>query len=448
MAALSQRLLGTPAGTLNLDPEELLSRTLEADGRPIILLYDEADVYCTSNDAGTNVGRALFNSLEAARRDLAPRVALLAAGGLALFGLRESLGSNFVSRAAWIPMEPLRRSEMEALAAPLFVRDPVLGPTVIDGLSVMSGRNAALTTYGLQCLWNDQGNPPTIDAIVDAYSAFSDRYPGFARDFWKSLNDPSLSNVPLDVWRSIVRHTGPVPRESLLTAISGRNPIAMNLDDALRMLEAAGLIEVNGPRGADPLAVSPQQSILALQFLSERSGSAEFSVRLSADLVVLLEHIQSLGADYYRPSTGIVQESVFSATLTIGLRQLGWDVEREAIRAAGRTDLRIRSPGKDDTGIVEVKIWGRNDYQRIHEQVCSYWSADVSCGFAVTFSAAPPDRWLETYKAECLSATSIDTTRSPKPLVLAGQLAASSHLPEGRAVKIEHLLVRIPRRDH
>jgi len=33
--------------------------------------------------------------------------------------------------------------------------------------------------------------------------------------------------------------------------------------------------------------------------------------------------------------------------------------------------------------IVEVKIWGRNDYRDAHRQVASYWTDEVATGAVV-----------------------------------------------------------------
>ena len=444
LQALAKKL-GVPSSEIP-DPLEIFEAALRADARQIILLYDEADVYCNIEDAGTSVGRAIFNALEAARRELTPSLAILAAGGLGLFTLRESLGSNFISRAAWVPMSPLTRAEVAALAQPFRTQGMNIPEDVIESLIVASGRNAALVTYGFQCLWESNAKP-SLESVISAFGTFPHTYPGFLRDFGRSLNDSELSNVPLKVWSVISKRGSPVSRDAVLEAISGDDPLDMNLDDALRMLLAAGLIEIEGPLVADPLVVRPLLSILTLQFSFERERPKEFVERLSGDLISLLEHIHSLGTDFYRPSSGIVPESVFSAILAIGLRQLGWDVEREALRSAGRTDLRVRMPGRPDVAVIEVKIWGRNDYRDIHAQVCSYWSADVVAGFAITLSASPPDEWPATYVAECLDAVTLDASFTETSSILAGHKRAWTASQAGMQMNVEHMFVAVPHRD-
>lgn len=432
------------------DLEVILDSALTGFAKPLALLYDEADRYCRAMDNGTNVGRALFNSLESARRDLSPNVGLLVAGGLGLFGLRDELGSNFISRAAWVLVEPLSRDEALQLATPLTSREGGVDQEVIDSVLIAAGRNAALMTYGLQSLWKE--GKPSLESVVAAFSTFSDKYSEFINQFWRSLNDPVLSQAPSDAWNALVRHGSPIERRLLLEELQGDGELDLNLDDALRMLRAAGLIEVDGPVSSDPLVARPLLSILTLPMAREAASNGTFEERLAKDLVRVLENIYALGSDFFRPKStrdpqgGLVPESVFSATLTIALRQLGWNVEREAVKAAGRTDLLVTHSALAGAGIIEMKIWERNDYERIHEQVESYWVAESTIGFAVMLSDKPPEDWPGVYRRKCLKDRTIKGMRGNLTQILDDHLEVSSSLPSGRDVRVQHLLVRVPQR--
>ncbi len=54
--------------------------------------------------------------------------------------------------------------------------------------------------------------------------------------------------------------------------------------------------------------------------------------------------------------------------------------------AAGRTDLKLRS-NASKLAVIEVKIWGRNDYQEAQHQIENYWRAEVEAGAVVQLTA-------------------------------------------------------------
>jgi hypothetical protein len=147
----------------------------------------------------------------------------------------------------------------------------------------------------------------------------------------------------------------------------------IDFTDVLTLLEAAGLIRSYGsPTTDDPVDVRPIASILNLPPVPSPT-EASFSKRLCDGLSYLLAKIYGFSIDFFRPGRNagkqIVPESVFSAFLAMGLEYLGWEADREVQMVAGRSDIRVKRPGEDRHGIVEVKIWGRNDYQSIQNQV-------------------------------------------------------------------------------
>lgn len=60
---------------------------------------------------------------------------------------------------------------------------------------------------------------------------------------------------------------------------------------------------------------------------------------------------------------------------------MGWEANRETQRGAGRTDILLSRGGQNMESIVEVKIWGRNDYKEIESQVCAYAQPDTGSLF-------------------------------------------------------------------
>lgn len=428
------------------DDVELLLRRFQLgapERRVIVLLYDEADQYAKSL-AGS--GRALFNDLEAARRELSPGLAVVAAGGLGLFMLRDTIGSAFTSRAEWLTLAPFDESDLDVLAAPFNEAGRVLAGDLKLSLLLGVGGNPALLTYGLEMLWDISG--PTVLTVASVIADFRERHADFLKSFERSFADPEVSSVPRAVWKAINRATPPVPRAGLLAVCNDQGPARLNLDDALLVLKAAGLIRVVGSALADPLEVHPMSTLINLP---DPTGGVDAGLRkaLLRDTAALLAHIHSLGMDFYRPDRGgqkaLVPESVFSAVLAVGLRSMGWSVERESINAAGRTDLKVSHPASEGHVILEVKIWGRNDYKDIQQQVVSYVTKGTLGGVAIMITDAVLEGWGKSYVQEVLDRATT-SSELEVPQSLSGHFLAKSKTPEGAEFEVNHLLARIPRR--
>ena len=177
----------------------------------------------------------------------------------------------------------------------------------------------------------------------------------------------------------------------------------------------------------------------------------DLRAQLVRDLRHLLEKLHRSSADFFRPTGSgkrLVPESVFSSHLALGLELLGWRCEREAQRAAGRTDLLVRRNGGDETAVVEVKIWRRNDDRQAHRQVESYWTADVVAGAAVALTDAVVDEWPDRYRQECLAPLGLSAEAKPvADSPLTAHFEVGSTTADGIAVSVDHLLLRLPRRD-
>jgi hypothetical protein len=227
--------------------------------------------------------------------------------------------------------------------------------------------------------------------------------------------------------------------------------LRLDLVDVLDLLQAAALVRVSGaPVTDDPVAVAPILSILSLPLAI--SPVRPLRERLPYDLEILLGQLHTLGADFYRAGSGnrgkeLVPEAVFSAFLALGLQASGWQVEREAQSAAGRTDLKVRRDGTDGSGVVEVKIWRRNDYREVQRQVESYWTGGVVAGAVVMVTDAAITEWAALYRRECIPA-GVEVIESDCPgSPVTARFACASTTADGLPAAVNHFLLRIPRRD-
>jgi hypothetical protein len=190
----------------------------------------------------------------------------------------------------------------------------------------------------------------------------------------------------------------------------------------------------------DPILAHPIASLLNLPKTS--APKADLEARFLDDLATLLAKLHRSSADFFRPSDSgkrLVPESVFAAHLALGFELLGWRSERQAQRGAGRADLVLRRNGCPEVMIVEVKIWGRNDYRQAHRQVASYWTREDPCPVASRNQQMPAKRRFSTAESSVLrwllaSDPSIrwqamhDLSDAP-----AGEVAAALISPEGRS---------------
>lgn len=417
--------------------------------RGCVLLFDEIDQYISPR-AKESVARTLLNHLEIVRRGFVNPIGILAAGGLGLFLLRDSLGSVFLSRAYHLSPVPFSEEDIFQLAQPFTERGAPLAKGVLKAIHLASGGNPALVTYGLQHLWSRT----TLDerSVAEIYSEFRHRHPEFLRDIRNSVSHPDYSEGPLRVW-AVVRDQGPnIPRSILLQAAGGGSEtLRVDLDDILRLLRGAGLVTLEGSGTADPLQLRALASIVNLPDPSPAGDTIR--EQLLADLKTLLTNMHRWAPDFFHtPSTAkgqpkeqkqLVPEAVFSAILAIGLARSGWVVDREATQGEGRTDLKLIRAGQ--SALVEVKIWGRNDYAKIHGQVEGYWAADVQAAAAVMLTDQVMPNYSVKYRATCLSDSRLAVADETFAAPIRGHFSVGSRHPDGFDVLVDHLLLRIPR---
>lgn len=433
------------------DPAELLEEYFDREDSPLqlVLLYDELDGYGHSSDSPHDPpGRAFFNSLEAARRDN-PRLAILAAGSIGVFLFRDVFGSDFLSRASRFRLSPFELPEVHRLAKPFTDRGGALPYSVFESLYLASGGHPALVTYGLEELWKTER--PTSNEVEDAFGRFREVHREFVRDVRKSFSDPSLSDAPAKVLGLIWHSSGSVPRAEILEACgTSSGVLRLDLVDVLDLLQVAGLVRVSGsPVTDDPISVVPIPSILSLPLAV--SPALPLRERLLHDLETVLGLLHAVGADFYHPGAAkdgkkLVTESTFSGFLYLGLQMSGWQVEREAQSAAGRTDLKVVRDGSDGRVVIEVKIWGRNDYREVQRQVESYWTGGVVFGAVVMVTDAEITGWPALYRRDCLP-EGIEITESNNPeSPVTARFACASTTADGQRAVVDHFLLRIPRR--
>ena len=454
------RVLGVAAGDVFYS-RDLFTEFFSRPAAPerLVLLFDEFDRYAPSGvdaDASQPAGRGFFNDLEASRRSL-PQLGILATGSIGVFVFRDVLGSSFLARALHLRLKPFQRAELELLARPFAARGTALRAEVLDSLLLASGGLPALLTYGLQQLWPRAGEPSERD-VTTAYAQFQEEHAEYLRDLLGALADPRLSDAPHRIWEYVQSHGGPVRRAALREAL-GEPSGALNLDlaDVLHLLEAVGLVRLGSSAVRDdPVVVDPIASLLNLPGPSTPGAGLGDHVR--ADLQTLLAALHRSSADFFRPGDAavkggagkqLVPESVFCAHLALGFEMLGWRVEREAQRGAGRTDLVVRRNGARETAVVEVKIWGRHDYREAHRQVVSYWTAETAAGAVVQLTDAALPDWPERYRRDCLEPLAPDVSieqLATERLPLAAHFSATSAGAGETSIRIDHLLLRLARR--
>ncbi len=447
------RRLGVPSGDY-YSSIEILESYFARDDVPerLVLLFDEFDRYAGKSVSATEdpPGRGFFNDLEATRRDLPP-LAVLATGSLGVYVVRDVLGSSFLARALHVSLTPFGRDAVDALARPFADADRGLDANVLTNLHLAAGGIPALLTYGLQELWNLEREPIERD-VAELFASFRRGHGEYLKDLLRSVADPRLSEAPRRVLDRIRQADAPIPREELESSLSHPGgPLELDLVDVLHLLEAAALVRADGSiHSDDPVSVRPIASILDLPQAS--APVKDLTQRFLRDLETLLEKLHRASADFFRPGRSgegkrLVPESVFAAHLALGFELLGWRTEREAQSASGRTDLKLRRNASPQVMLVEIKIWGRNDYREAQRQIERYWTADVVRGAVVQITAADPADWAERYRRECLEPLGLDADLEPLPgSPICARLSSASSIAGTMTAQVDHYLVQLARR--
>lgn len=458
-AALTvEACLGALAAELGVPTDPFSSRGIfnaffSRDDAPerLVLLFDEFDRYAEKGGPSAQPpGRGFFNDLEASRRSL-PQLGLLAVGSIGIFIFRDVLGSSFLSRALHLRLRPLVRADAEILSAPFAEREIPLSEEVLDALFLASGGIPAILTYGLQQLWKTdcKATPRDITAV---YKTFEEHHEEYLLDLLRALMDPRFSDAPINVLERIRQGSGRIARADLEKALGKPSGVLkLSLSDTLRLLEAVGAVRLESSVVHDnPLTVHPITSLLNLRRGSAIAG--DLRTDFPRDLESLLAKLHRSSADFFRSGRAgegkrLVPESVFAAHLGLGFELLGWRSEREAQRGAGRTDLLLRRNGGNTVVVLEVKLWGRNDYKEAQRQVESYWTGDVAAGAVVQLTDSELPDWEERYQRQCLEPLGLTAdTEAVEGSPARARFRCASRTVDGLDVRVDHYLLRLPRR--
>lgn len=436
--------LGVPAGAD--DSRQLLDAFFaeQPSGTRLVILFDEFDNYAEVGPQPSNrpAGRAFFNDLETSRRSL-PELGLMAAGSIGVYVFRDVLGSSFLSRADSVRLSPFELADIRDLSQPFSERGTPLSESVLSAIQATTGGVAALVAYGFQALW-ERHEPLDAYDVAEVFQEFFHTNRGYLNDIRHSMSHPRLSEAPQRVWTLIKQAHGRIPRSDLVAACQESEGILrLDLADVLDILQASGLVRVESRfYTADPVIAYPRASLLNLP---ETSASVDFRHQLRDDLRRLLEMLHRSAADFFRPGRDqrkqLVPESVFAASLVLGFELLDWRSEREAQSAAGRTDIKLWHNGSPESAIVEIKIWGRNDYKDAQQQLESYWAHDVKAGAVVMLTDADLSDWPTVYRRECLAGLDVDNVDlGDSPL----RALLSSGGTGREDSNVDHFLVQLP----
>jgi hypothetical protein len=406
----------------------------------IILLVDEADQYVLLGPTG-ELARAWFNRLEALRKGWMDRVSVVIAGGLGILHLGHVLGSGLVSRAETCVAERFGLAELRHLAEPFAARNRPLGDDALATLEALSGGNPALTTYGLEQLWESDGEP--IQVLRTAFGEFGSRHGDFLRAVQDAVSHRGLVAAPGKILEVVRQSAGSVPQQVLREACTEDDP-PVDVVQAVQLLQAAGLVGVSGSVHADPVQIHSITSIVNLP--TRPAADVDPVDRLDADVAAVLAQLHRFGRDFHGKKD-LLEEQVFSSLLAVGLILLGWSaVEREAVQAAGYPDLRVRLAldGMNGHVLIETKIWPRNDYKDIQSQLDAYRVSDTVHAVAVMLGARGVDGWVDEYERECLAGCTVSGRSTPPDLV--GRWRVETSNPANGPQQTTHFVVQIPKR--
>ncbi|MGK4001856.1 ATP-binding protein [Sorangium sp. So ce1036] len=441
--------LAARLGIRDLSPprmDDLLERVLQGDVTRLVVLFDEADQYVTAGAGERGAfARSWFNKLETTRKEHGAHFDLVFAGGIGLHYLSTELGSGLVSRAESYVLDPFGPAEITELARPFQDDGRPLSDVHLETLRLLSGGSPVLVTYGLEHLWGTSS--ASVLELETIFGVFREKYDGFIRSVHASVSHYGRLDAPFRVLKVVREHAGSVPMQRLrdACALQAGEHIAMDPEEALKLLRAAGLVRVEGSMLADPVIAWPIASILNLPEIP--AGSGDPIERLVQDVCAVLANLRRFGRDFHGEG-GLLQEQVFSSLIAVGLRLLGWiETEREAIQVAGFTDIKVRltRPGLDGHALIETKIWRDAAHNAgIQKQIDDYRLSETRHGIAVMLGARDAAGWPEAYERTCLAGRSFEHLPTPPDLI--GRWRVPQTDPDGKAWLTDHLVVQLPKR--
>jgi len=450
---VKDRLALLEVGRQRKSIQRIINAYLEAspDLERLILIYDELDAF----DAKS--GKNFFNGLEVVRKGSEGQLVVFAVGGVRMVAVDSVWGSSFFSRLIPHVLEPFTQDELIELAAPFEQqREQPLSDDMIDLLRLTSGGNGMLATYGLQMLWKEP--EPKFGSIENALAEFrSKQERAFAH-----IKDPvfgrgDLSQATRKAWNALRETGGTIERDVLQRIVDDtEGEHAITPEWVLTMLRATGLIRCAHKAFTQQLVeVEIITSILTFDSsVPTTLNGSSLQDRLITDLSEILKLIHRGALDFTRaveksgnkrntePKRELVEESVYSGMISLGLQLRGWRTEREAQLAAGRTDLKARhlSFGEQDI-VIEVKLWPRS--YDVHQQIQDYWAEGVVALATVMISDTQKPTLKQDYLARCLDGKAeVIEELKPRSEAILGHFTASTTLHA--VTKVDHFLLRLP----
>lgn len=416
----------------------------------VILLLDELDGYAAPDGSRTPWGASFIDKLEGVRKRSQERLVIYAAGGLSTAALDSLYLSTFFSRATPELLEPFGFDELVELAAPFQSRGTPLRDDVIEMIRVTSGGNPALATFALENLWaNSSPTPNDVAAVMEKQKGRPSSIPSSIRG---SIFESSISDGPELVWSALKHADGTIPKERIDAIVSKSTGHFQDKTEWIfRMLRTSGLIRADDLAFMrNPIQVELIPSIMTLDIDSDLGESLTLAntlrEQLNADLVDILQRIHGMSGDFFNAANDVVPESVFSAMIGLLLEMRGWTIDREANSGPGRTDIKARHGHfPDEVAIVEMKIWGRNDYEGIHEQVTGYWTSGVTALATVMVGKLQDADWPDKFATQCQDGKTPDYSKQPHPSALAGYFVAKTP-PSCGVNEVDHYLLRLAKR--
>lgn len=415
----------------------------------LVLLFDEADGYLRD----PLIGKGFFNAIESTRRNDADlRMGLLVAGGLGLIEVARDLASPLSQFAKRVFAPRFSQAEVAELAQ---LGGLTVKQETFDTLHLYSGGVPALSIRGLRELALAGEAASSVVAAAERLatlfgnlrSARASAGPiqpaNFVQSVWTSLGEGQASDLPARIWR-ILRSTPTVETQRQLAARLDGRAQPSEIDSALHLLEAAGLLEVIETINGGMLRLVP--SILSLPDPAQAAQQSTLRDQLRADLIAALRYIRRWGSTSFLRDKALMPEAVFQTAILITLASRGWThVTQESEQGAGRVDVRASHPYFPDEGhvIVEVKRWPSNDYKEIQAQVESYRD-DETGALATVMISMKQDLDAAEFNQTCFGGEATEAAFDALgPLIL---LERSTQRPDDAPMPIDHFLLKLVRR--
>jgi hypothetical protein len=439
--------------------ESLVAAVRAAPGR-VVLLADEIDGLLASEP-----GRDLVEALRIAWEELAGKLGLVIFGGSALRSLLGRGSSPFLRAARWVPLKGLSLEEAAGL-----IREP-LSLTLPDSL--------------VEVLWEQTGGHPLLlQAILERAVSLSapaatnpdalpalivDRLPAAVRAIADERLEPTLFPIWWDnlgesgqaIYRALVAHRRPVERHEQARVL-GHDPRA-----GIEVLETTGVARSDGdqvlPRGElfrvwaehnhpRPSHVPPP-SDRRLPEILRTFGAHAFEVLVVSAIARWSRSISeyptwALRSGRASGNARLLPEQHFQLGLLTALQQRDLLLEAEGLSSAGgRADVKARwPPDPDRRAILEVKIWGRNDYRDVVSQLLRYAipADEFACVIMLDRQARP---LAERYRSECLderSGGSVLWPASEGDTASLPTFVTRHQRPTGHPLRVYHFVVQLP----